>query len=291
MLSEYPLAVTQVIVVVFLLTGPDRWRRTMAYGLGALPMALLMVAYNKAITGAWLDFPYSHVPAMWVAMRTGFGMRLPDPSAMWELSFGQYRGLALYAPILLAGVPALVAHFFSGPNRRRSLVLVLLAAYLVLIELVLQVGRRLCLGPRHLTPFIILVAYEGRRRWPTWKRWRWSYIALAMCGALISVLAAATNPLPGESAQAPLFQEFIPKFARGELTSHNLLVELLEPAQRALPPRSLVRAGAGSVGRLGFMGRPDPRGDPSPSAVALPPVREPSAEAIPPTAGYGGPTV
>jgi hypothetical protein len=226
-LTEYPLAVTQVIAMVYLLTGPDRWRRAFAYGLGALPMAAFMVAYNKAITGGWFDFPYAHVPAMWAAMRTDFGMRLPDPQATWELVFGQYRGMAFYAPILLVGVPALVARF-AGPARRRNLVLVQLGAYLLLISSYFKWDGGWCIGPRHLAPFIILAAYEGTAAVAHLGRGlRWGYAALALFGATVAIAGASTDPMPNEGVHAPFFDAWLPRWRRGELNEHNLLVEHL----------------------------------------------------------------
>jgi len=230
-LTEYPLAVTQIIVLVYLLLGPQRWRRATLYGLGALPMALLMIGYNKAITGGWFDFPYSHVGAMWAAMHTDFGMRLPNPSAMWALAFGQYRGLAFYAPVLLLGVPAIAAAF-AGPRRRKALVLVLLGSYFLLISSYFKWDGGWCVGPRHLLPVIALGVYEGTAALARTRRHWWLHGILAGWGALVAFAALATDPLPAENFRSPAFEVFFPKVWKGQISGHNLLAEAHLPNGR-----------------------------------------------------------
>lgn len=224
--AEYPLVLTQVLITLYLLLGTDRWRRTLRYGLGALPMALAMVAWNRAVTGRWLDFPYSHVPAAWAPMQHAFGIRLPDPSAAWELAFGQYRGLAFYAAPLLLCVPALMARF-AGPPRRLVLVLALLLSAFVFVSAYFKWDGGWCTGPRHLAPVIMLALYEGVAALARMRRGRVIFASLAVWGALLSVCASATDCLPPESFQHPAFEVFFPKALRGEVTPHNLASELL----------------------------------------------------------------
>jgi hypothetical protein len=231
-LAEYPLALAQLVIFGYLLLGPGRWRRALAYGAGALPMALAAAAYNKAITGGWFDFPYSHVPmSMWKEMHTSFGLRQPDPVAMWELAFGQYRGLAFYAPLLLLAAPAL-ADAFAGPRRRLALVAVLMGSYFILISSYFKWDGGYCLGPRHLAPVIALGVYEGAAAVARARRLAPLFYALAGWGGLVSLAGCATDPLPSERFQSPAFQLFFPSLWRGELSGHNLLAELGLPNGR-----------------------------------------------------------
>jgi hypothetical protein len=224
--TEYPLVLTQVLIAIYLVIGPDRWRRTLRYGLGALPMALCMFAWNRAVTGRWLDFPYSHVPAAWAPMQHAFGIRLPDPSAAWELAFGQYRGLAFYASILLVCVPALLLRF-AGPPRRRTLVLALLGSLFLFVSAYFKWDGGWCTGPRHLAPLIVLGVYEGVAALARLRRGRVIFASLAVWGALLTVCASATDCLPAENFQRPAFEVFFPRALRGDATPHNLASELL----------------------------------------------------------------
>lgn len=223
-LTEYPLLVTQVIVCVYLALGPHRIRRLGFYVLGALPGAIGMFVYNRAITGHFLDFPYSHVPDTWAPMKTAFGIRLPSLEAAWELMFGQFRGLAFYAPTLLVFVPFIVFHF-DARARRRKLVLWLSAVYILLISSYFKWDGGWCTGPRHLAPVIALLTYEGAGAFAARRGGRVLFTALAAWGALVTVCANATDCIPPESWKAPAFEVFFPRAWRGELNNHALLSE------------------------------------------------------------------
>jgi hypothetical protein len=223
-LTEYTLVLTQVIVCAYLLLGPDRWRRFGLYVGGAVPGAIGMFVYNRIVTGKFTDFPYSHVPDSWAPMQTAFGLRLPDPSAAWELLFGQYRGLAFYAPTLLLFLP-LIALRFDGPRRRRNLVLFLSTAYVVLISSYFKWDGGWCTGPRHLAPIIALGTYEGAGALAAIRRGRVMFTLLAVWGALVAVCASATDCIPPETWKAPAFEVFFPRVLHGDLNDHVLLFE------------------------------------------------------------------
>ena len=233
-LAEYPVAVTQMLIFGYLLLGPQRWRRAFLYGAGAFPMALLMLAYNKLITGKWLDFPYSHVPEMWHEMHKAFGIRLPDPSAMWELLFGQYRGLAFYAAPLLLLVPLLITSF-AGPRRRQLLVLTLMGGNLLLIGSYFKWDGGWCLGPRHLAPLMTLGMYEGVAALARVKRFRGLFYVLCAWSGLVSIMGSATDSMPGEGFHSPAFEVFFPKFWKGELSDHILFSDRHLLGDWALP--------------------------------------------------------
>ena len=223
--AEYPLVLTQAAIFGYLLLGPDRWRRALRYGAGALPMAGLLGLYNHAITGHWNDLAYSHVSSQWAPMRVAFGLRHPDPSAMWELAFGQFRGLAFYASILFVLLPCLFAHF-SGPSRRRTLALVLMGSYFLFIGSYFKWDGGYCTGPRHLVPVIALAVYEGLGALAHRKRGWLSFGLLAAWGVVLSVFASATDSIPSDGIQHPAFEVFFPRAMAGALTAHNLAVEV-----------------------------------------------------------------
>lgn len=223
-LTEYTLLVTQVLVCGYLLLGPNRARRFCLYAGGALPGAIAMFVYNRAITGKFSDFPYSHVSDTWAPMKTAFGIRWPNPEAIWELVFGQYRGLAFYAPTLLLFIPLIALHF-DGPRRRRNLALLLMTVYVLFIASYFKWDGGWCTGPRHLAPVIALGTYEGAGALARLRRGRLAFTLLALWGCLISVCASATDSIPAESFKAPAFEIFFPRAWKGDTNSHALLVE------------------------------------------------------------------
>jgi hypothetical protein len=223
-LTEYTLVLTQVIVSLYLLLGRDRWRRFGLYVGGAIPGALAMFAYNRVITKHFADFPYSHVSGAWEPMKTAFGIRFPSPDAGWELLFGQYRGLAFYAPTLLLFLPLIVLRF-DGPRRRRNLVITITCVYTLLISSYFKWDGGWCTGPRHLAPIMALATYEGAGAFAKLRRGRVVFALLAFWGALVSVCASATDCIPSESFQHPAFEVFFPRAWKGDLNDHSLLFE------------------------------------------------------------------
>jgi hypothetical protein len=207
-------------------------------------VALALLAYNKVITGSLFDFPYRHVSEEFASMHTSFGMHLPSGLALWELVFGQYRGLACYSPVLLAFVPWIWCSF-DGPRRRRDLVLAIMGAYILLISSYFKWDGGWGVGPRHLMPVMALGVYEGlgammlRRKGFGW------FALLSTWGIAVAVAASATDPLPAESFQHPVFEVYFQKVADEAFTEHALLREMGLPTGYYLL--------AGWLGYLGVM--------------------------------------
>ncbi len=230
--TEYPLALANLVLALWLLGQRgrgSRWRGAAAYLAGAALPAVAMLAYNVAVTGRPFDFPYSHVPDVWKAMHTAFGIRGPSAEAAWELVFGQYRGLLFYAPTLAVLAPLAFrrppAHY-AAERRRWMLIAALCATQFFFVCSYFKWDGGWCTGPRHLTPVIALLVYEGAgklaERWP---RRRLAFYATAALGIFVNAAAAATNPIPAESETHPLFSVFLPALFAGKINDHNMAVE------------------------------------------------------------------
>lgn len=226
-LTEYTLALTQVCMCLYLLTGPRKVRRLGLYVLGALPGALLMLGYNYAITGKPLDFPYNHVSDAFAPMKTAFGIRLPSAEAAWELLFGQYRGLAFYAPTMLVLVPA-IAYLFDGATRRRNFAIGMMTLYFLFVTSYFKWDGGWCLGPRHLSPVIALATYEGAGALAGVKRGRLLFLGLGLWGTFLTLCGSATDPIPAENFKQPFFEIFFPRAMKGEFNDHAFLFEFLK---------------------------------------------------------------
>jgi hypothetical protein len=232
-LAEYPLALTQALLLGYLALGPRPRYRALRYVLGAVPPALALLAYNAAVTGRPLELAYAHVPAQWAAMRTHFGIRLPAPASAWELVFGQFRGAAFFAPVLLVLVPLVVLHF-DGPPGRRRLVLLTMASYLALIASYFKWDGGYCVGPRHLAPVIALALYEGIGALARAPRARPAFALLSCWGVVLNLVAGATENMPADTEPRPAFEVFVPHLIRGEINRHNLFAEWHLPSGRYL---------------------------------------------------------
>jgi hypothetical protein len=217
--TEYPLLIAVFFLMLRLWRGPDRVRKLSQFLVGAIAPALLFFFHNKAITGHYLDLPYSHVVDTWKPMRTAFGIRLVDPQALVNLLVTPYRGLLFYAPILIVMIPLLY-------RQKQRFSVWLLAIYVLFNSTYWVWSGGWCTGPRHLTAATMLCLYEGIaacRRGPSQRL----YLGLGAAGALINLASAATVPLPPERDGIPFIQAVIPALLRGHSEAHNLLTEWL----------------------------------------------------------------
>lgn len=222
-LTEYPVLLLQLVVLAALLTGPEPIERTKRYVLGALGPAVALVAWNVAITGHPLDFPYFHLPPYFHDTAHASGWIAPNVTVLWELTFGQFRGAFFYAPALLVLVPLL--GYGSADRRRRNAVLAAGAMALLFFACYAYWDGGWCTGPRHLVPAVALLLYEGvgvLARHPRFLKPFWAASAL---GVGVNLLAVATNPCPTDQAKYPLEQIWIPRL-RHDQTADAILVDL-----------------------------------------------------------------
>ena len=165
--AEYP-AVIPCAAIAFYLTSanPGRvWR----YCFALIPAALLILGNNYLITGSPFSIGYGSNPAFpEINASNAFGFNLPDPEALGQLVWGEYRGLFFWSPALLMALPGL-AVLFREDWRTASMITS------VFVFMMLQVGSFYswfggnAVGPRYLAPalpFVGLAAAHGIKRFP-----------------------------------------------------------------------------------------------------------------------------
>jgi hypothetical protein len=281
-LTEYPLVLTQILLVGYLLTGTDRWRRTLRYLAGAVPPALLMLAHNQAITGSMFDFPYRHVPPRWAYMRDGYGMRWPSFEVAWQLLGSPFRGLGFYAPALLLLVPLLVLRF-QGPRRRRNLLLALLAVLFLFNLCYRQWNGGSCIGPRFASALVVLALYEGIAALAArGAGFRWGFGALSFWGWLVTTLGSMTVPFPDENIPNPFFTYSWPRFWGNQLSDHIAPIELgiLSDGKSALALWCILTAATGVGFTWAFRRRLARAAEGSPDREQVPAMGEPVPDAV-----------
>jgi hypothetical protein len=163
--TEYPCLVALVLWAVQSLAR-GRGRDAVRLLAGAAPGVLATLAYNFLITGNPLTptYKYESLPAFERQTQL-FGFAGPAPGALWELVFGQARGLLFHAPVLLAFLLAGASvGLLSAAQWARSPVRALLAAHLVLYSSFYMWEGGSCYGPRFLLPATVLVLYRLGQR-------------------------------------------------------------------------------------------------------------------------------
>jgi hypothetical protein len=160
--TDYPSLVVLAVWGLQSLWGGET-RRAWRLGLGALPGIALSLLYNWRLTGNPLTpaYKFESLPEFDLQTRA-FGFGGPSPEALWELVFGQARGLLFHAPLLLCLLFALpVAQLLSVKRWATSPVLALLAAYLIVFSSFYMWTGGSCYGPRFLVPVAVLLLYRA----------------------------------------------------------------------------------------------------------------------------------
>ena len=200
--SEYP-AVIPCAAIAFYLThaNPARaWR----YGLALIPAAMLILGNNYLIAGSPFSIGYGSNPAFpEIDAGNAFGFNLPDPEALRNLVWGEYRGLFFWSPALLMALPGLAVLFHE--DRRTAWMITIVFAFVML-----QVGSFYswfggnAIGPRYLAPalpFVGLAAAHGIKRFPTVG----ALLTAASVALMIVVSAIAIDPPQDVSAPLQAF--------------------------------------------------------------------------------------
>jgi hypothetical protein len=232
-ITEYPIFLPEAIIGLWLL-GPrfSGWRRTLWFGLGAVPPALALVGYNWWLTGHPFSLSYQHVTDAWAPMKLAFGMRLPSPDAAWELLFGQFRGALFWAPILGLLVPLVLRKPYTvdaGARREHRLLMVLAITGFLFVCSYFKWDGGWCSGPRHLAPIMTLLLYEGVARLAAdWRLYRVPFLLLGAFGMFANLASAATGPILPEEHKHPLFDNYWPMITSNHINWHNLPHELFD---------------------------------------------------------------
>lgn len=185
------------------------------FGVGCLPFVLLVLWHNYLVTGNSFTMPYSFVSNVnFAPMRTNLGFRTPSLSVIWELFFGQYRGMIFYAPVLLIAFPCWIKALIDNPEKYRFTAL-LLAIWVVVLSMYYMWDGGYSYGPRHLIPPAMILFYESIR---TILKSRFAInasIALGTIGLVFAITAQAINPLFPQKYSKPMFEFIFPGFVNG----------------------------------------------------------------------------
>jgi hypothetical protein len=222
-LTDLTIWIGVVVVAVFLATRPKRLRLLAYYAAGGLPCALAFGAYNACLTGSPFDSPYSHVTSAFYNL-TPIKFDLHTLAVARDLLISEYRGLLFYAPALLVLAP--LAYARTEPHARRWLLVAFTGAHFLFVASYWVWNGGWCIGPRHLTPMMMVLLYEGVGALSLGgARYRMAFVALASLGVAGNLVAVATNPAIDVSRH-PFRDAYGPAFLRGEMTPDSVFRDL-----------------------------------------------------------------
>ncbi|HVX93895.1 MAG TPA: hypothetical protein VHK47_03200 [Polyangia bacterium] len=260
---EYQAAFVVAALTVY---AVHRYRReSVAYFLGAAPMAVGLGAYHTAIFGRPWRFPFGNVENPEFLRRdhsAGFhGLALPKLPALGASLFAPDYGLFVFSPILAVGLLAALALLPRRPRRDAALVVAASALMFLFLAGMSNWRAGWCVGPRYITtvaPFLVLgVAFA----WAVIQRRTWLMaptLGLVIVSVFLNVVSGAVYPHYPEVFDNPVFDLTLPVLRAGYAPySFGWLLGLRGLASVA--PLALVVLGALGLGLAGEAPRPPRR--------------------------------
>lgn len=223
-LTEYPVVVPAALICALACAETRRRGRRLGpvlVGLaaGAFPCALALAAYERAVTGGWLQVGYGQVVGF-SGMQAGFlGLTYPRPIALYGILLSARRGLVWVAPICLAVPLAFRAARRGGMPATSWAAALAIVVYFVLFNASYAYwDGGWSTGPRHLTaalPFAALpLAWAWSRARPAGRA---ALAALAAASAAVAFGCAAVEMFMPSDVENPLLDVILPGLLRGEL--------------------------------------------------------------------------
>jgi hypothetical protein len=193
-MTEYTAAPIALVIAAL---GLQRGRSFAGWMVAAgLPCAALLAAYHTVAFGNPLSTGYDFVYRQEFAegMRDAYGLGAPDPVALWQITFGSYRGLFYISPVLLLAAWGLVrlALDSSRPHRAARVVALAIPIYLLLLNAGYYMwDGGASAGPRHVVPALPFLALGLVRAWAAVPR---ATLVLSIVSVGQSLLLANASP-------------------------------------------------------------------------------------------------
>ncbi len=215
-------AAAAIFVLAAMHGEKGRWRGIL---IGAMPAAIILGAYHWAVLGAPWRIPYSNPPIDYATPGAVGGLFLtPSFNAVWNTTFGPYRGLFFGSPILLAGLWGLkIVLKKESPWRKAALVSTfIIAVHFLFLWTFNGWHGGWTFGARYFSAAILFMA------WPlilVIDRAKRGVQVAAVISVLMMFMVTSVNPqppagIPELAEPNPWFDYYIPAFAAGDLADH-----------------------------------------------------------------------
>lgn len=250
-ISEYPVVLVAGVLFLFI-----AGRLLHAKALGkvvwvVLPAAALgvgLMAYNNTVFGGPFNLGYGFSEQWETQHQTGFmSLTLPHWDAIWGITFGAFRGLFFFSPLLLLGIPGLFTWWKSGKYRAEWWVSLasVLVMFLFNSSSVMWWGG-FAVGPRYFLPALPFLALALGFAFERWGGLGWFKILAALLAAWSLVatwgLTLAGQAFPSDVIANPLLEYALPNWQAGNIARNFGTIFDLEGAASLVPLVAILAA-------------------------------------------------
>ncbi len=214
-ITEYPTALIVGCLALYVFFPARQWRSLLLLAAGMLPSLAIAAVYNTLCFGAPWSQGYANLAgpeAFRVGQSQGFlGITVPHLDALWQTTFGPYRGLFLLSPFLLLAAPGFVLLFRQRAWRSEArLWLGIVVVYFLFAISYYAWDGGYSLGPRHFIPALPFLALPialvlQQRGWL-----RGLAVGLTALSIVIVTMATAVFPINDPRFDARLSERVLP---------------------------------------------------------------------------------
>jgi hypothetical protein len=209
--TNYLCGPPAALIALCLLPPP---RLLLRYAAGAvLPLAAL-AAYQSIAFGSFMATSIAHLPPQFTSAHAFLGVfRVPEPAALWGVTFSPYRGLFFTAPILLLAVVGI------APMFRRARPALLIVAGTTLFFLLANASFNgwwggHAISARYLLPIVpflgVLLLYADRVP-------RVLFAGVALLSIALQTMIAVVDVHVPADIQQPLTAYIVPQLVSGAI--------------------------------------------------------------------------
>ena len=227
-LIEYPAALVAVLLAGYAVFNSWRsqphmaWRVTLSLVAGATVCIIILCAYDLAAFHSVLNISYKYQVGFPETRQGLFGISYPKPRVMWNLLVSPYRGILLFAPVLLVCPLGMGILWRNRNTRWHCLVLITIPLYYYLLNAsYVNWNGGFCYGPRYLSPGLFFLAPALATMWTLSTIWVRAVLFLLWCvGFSLSLIAVSTAPMPNAAWMNP-FPHLVEAFVTGQIPNYE----------------------------------------------------------------------